>query len=83
MDEADVAVLNQNLTRSKELFTQISRSLNNISNKTATALTKIKPVLREVNELNESKNGLERGLNLFLITRLIVFEGLGESGDIA
>lgn len=76
VDEADVAVLNQNLTRSKELFMQISRSLNSISNKTATALTKIKPVLREVNDLTESKNGLERGLNLLSDVSLYASQAL-------
>ncbi|CAH2351701.1 exocyst complex protein Exo70p [[Candida] railenensis] len=64
IDEADVAVLTQNLTKSKELFSSISKSLNKISTKSGTASKKIKPVLKQVNRLNESKTDIESGLNL-------------------
>ncbi|CAK7894552.1 exocyst complex component Exo70p [[Candida] anglica] len=64
IDEADVAVLTQNLTKSKELFNSISKSLNKISTKADTASRKIKPVLRQVNKLNDSKSEIENGLEL-------------------
>lgn len=64
IDEADVAVLNQNLGKSKELFSALSQSLNNISKKSATASTKIKPVLRDVNKLNNNKQQIDKGLEL-------------------
>lgn len=64
IDEADVAVLNQNLIKSKELFTSISRSLTKISTKSSTASIKIKPILKDVNKLNEDKNQLDSGLSL-------------------
>lgn len=64
IDEADVAVLNQNLIKSKELFTSISKSLNKISTKSSTASIKIKPILKDVNKLNNNKNQLDSGLNL-------------------
>ncbi|CUM56549.1 Exocyst complex protein EXO70 [Debaryomyces fabryi] len=64
IDEADVAVLNQNLIKSKELFTSISRSLNKISTKSSTASIKIKPILKDVNKLNENRNQLDSGLSL-------------------
>ncbi|CUM57283.1 unnamed protein product [Debaryomyces tyrocola] len=64
IDEADVAVLNQNLIKSKELFTSISRSLNKISTKSSTASIKIKPILKDVNKLNDNRNQLDSGLNL-------------------
>lgn len=62
IDEADVAVLNQNLTKTKELFNSISKSLNTISNKSTNALTKIKPVLKDVNQLTNKKVNIEQGL---------------------
>lgn len=64
IDEADVAVLNKNLVRSKELFNSISQSLNRISNKASTASTKIKPIIRDVNKLTDSKKQVENGLLL-------------------
>lgn len=64
IDEADVAVLNQNLIKSKELFTSISKSLNKISTKSSTASIKIKPILKDVNKLNDNRNQLDSGLNL-------------------
>lgn len=66
VDEADVAVLNQNLVKLKELFSLIQKSLNNISVKLSTASTKIKPVLREVNQLNYNKTQIDLGLGLLL-----------------
>ncbi|CUM65687.1 uncharacterized protein PRCAT00003335001 [Priceomyces carsonii] len=62
IDEADVAVLNQNLTKSKDLFNQISKSLYSISTNTSTASTKIKPILKDVNKLNNNKKQIDKGL---------------------
>lgn len=59
-----MAVLNQNLIKSKELFNLIQKSLNNISVKSSTASAKIKPVLREVNQLNYNKTQIDQGLGL-------------------
>lgn len=64
VDEADVAVLNQNLTKSKELFASISRSLRTISDKSSTASTKIKPILKEVNQLTNSRDQIDSGLSI-------------------
>lgn len=63
IDEADVAVLNQNLVRSKELFNSISKSLNKISYKSTNASNKIKPVLKDVNKLTTDKQDIERGID--------------------
>lgn len=64
IDEADVAVMNQNLIRSKELFNNISRSLNTIANKSTNASKSIKPILKDVNKLNENKRQVENGIAL-------------------
>lgn len=64
IDEADVAVLNQNIVQSKELFDTISRSLTQISKKSSNASNKIKPILRDVNKLNYNKQQIEQGLEL-------------------
>lgn len=64
VDEADVAVLNQNLTKSKELFASISRSLRTISDKSSTASTKIKPILKDVNHLTRSRDQIDNGLSI-------------------
>lgn len=64
VDEADIEVLGLNLAESKELFTAISKSLNNISKKSYNASNRIKPVLKEVNKLNEARKELDSGLNL-------------------
>ena len=64
VDEADVAVLSQNLAKSKELFLQISKSLTNVSQKSINASKNIKPILRDVNRLNNHKGQIENGLNL-------------------
>lgn len=63
VDEADVAVLNQNLVKSKELFNSISKSLNRISNKSTNASNKIKPVLKDVNKLTNDKQDIEKGID--------------------
>lgn len=64
VDEADVAVLNQNLTKSKELFASISRSLRTISDKSSTASTKIKPILKDVNQLTRSRDQIDNDLSI-------------------
>lgn len=64
VDEADVAVLNQNLTKSKELFTSVSRSLRTIADRSSTASTKIKPILRDVNHLTRSRDQIDNGLSI-------------------
>lgn len=64
IDEADVAVLSQNLNKSKELFNSISLSLNNISTKASTASVKIKPIMKDVNRLNYNKKQIDQGINL-------------------
>lgn len=64
IDEADVAVLSQNLTRSKDLFASIGVLLRNISQKTLTASRNIKPVFAEINALNAQKDGIDEGLEL-------------------
>lgn len=64
IDEADVAVLNQNLIKSKELFASISKSLNKISSKSTNASNKIKPILREVNSLTKESQEIDRGIDL-------------------
>ncbi|CAI5760187.1 unnamed protein product [Candida verbasci] len=63
VDEADVTILNQNLNKSIELFENISKSLHIMSNKSKTASNTIKPVLKDVNELIESKKGVESLIN--------------------
>lgn len=63
IDEADVAVLNQNLVKSKELFGSISQSLTKISKNSSNASTRIKPVLRDVNELTTEKQQIEIGID--------------------
>lgn len=64
VDEADVAVLTQNLARSKDLFRDISNSLRNITSKTLTASRSIRPVLVEFNTLTSKKSNVEEGLLL-------------------
>lgn len=64
VDEADVAVLSQNLAKSKDLFRDITNSLHNISSKTLTASRSIRPVLAEFNTLTGKKNSVEEGLQL-------------------
>ncbi|KAM9887891.1 hypothetical protein OXX79_013298, partial [Metschnikowia pulcherrima] len=62
VDEADVAVLSQHLSRSKELFSSISNSLQVISSKTSTASRSIRPVFAEIDALNTKKSSIEDGL---------------------
>lgn len=64
VDEADVAVLSQNLAKSKDLFIDITNSLQNISKKTLTASRNIRPVLAEFNTLTSKKNNVDEGLLL-------------------
>ncbi|CAK9685180.1 unnamed protein product [Candida parapsilosis] len=64
VDEADVAVLNQNLIKSKALFESINQSLTKISKKSQAAHTTIKPVLGQVNKLTAAKKEVEGGLDL-------------------
>lgn len=64
IDEADVAVLSQNLARSQDLFKDISMSLKSISTKTLTASRSIRPVLAEFNSLTDKKKSVEEGLLL-------------------
>ncbi|KAI5970750.1 EXO70 [Candida margitis] len=64
VDEADVAVLNQNLVKSKALFESINQSLTKISTKSQAAHTTIKPVLGQVNKLTSAKREVDGGLNL-------------------
>ncbi|KAM9900891.1 hypothetical protein OXX79_004861 [Metschnikowia pulcherrima] len=64
VDEADVAVLSQHLSRSKELFSSISNSLQVISSKTSTASRSIRPVFAEIDALNTKKSSIEDGLAL-------------------
>lgn len=64
IEEADVAVLNQNIVQSKELFDTISKSLTQISKRSSNASTKIKPILRDVNKLTYNKQQIEQGLEL-------------------
>lgn len=64
VDEADVAVLTQNLAKSKELFNDITKRLHSISTKTSSASTTIKPVLSEFNTLTSKKRSVEEGLLL-------------------
>lgn len=63
IDEADVVVLSLNLANSRELLGEISKSLGRVSNKSSRASKQIKPVLRDVNKLNENKKHLEMGLS--------------------
>lgn len=64
IDEADVAVLSQNLTRSKELFHSINTLLRAISSKTLTASRLIKPVFAEINALRAKTRSIDDGLAL-------------------
>lgn len=64
IDEADVAVLSQNLTRLRELFADVNKLLLQISSKTRAASRSIKPVLAEFNTLTAKKYSVEEGLNL-------------------
>ncbi|KAK6459851.1 Cullin repeat-like-containing domain protein [Scheffersomyces coipomensis] len=64
IDEADVAVLNQNLNKSKDLFVSISKSLHTISTKSINASNNIKPILQDVNKLTNNKNQVDRGLSI-------------------
>ncbi|RLV92778.1 Exocyst complex protein EXO70 [Spathaspora sp. JA1] len=64
IDEADVAVLNQNLIKSKDLFQSMNSSLIKIADKSTSASSTIKPVLKQVNKLTKSKIDVDKGLNL-------------------
>lgn len=64
VDEADVAVLSQNLQKSQELFATITTSLRTISSKTVTASRSIKPVFADINALTERKQTVDEGLLL-------------------
>ncbi|KAG7660607.1 EXO70 [[Candida] subhashii] len=64
VDEADIAVLNQNLIKSKELFSTIGKSLTKIADKSMRASSTIKPVLADVNKLTKNKAEVEKGLSL-------------------
>ncbi|GEQ68848.1 hypothetical protein JCM33374_g2517 [Metschnikowia sp. JCM 33374] len=64
VDEADVAVLSQHLSRSKELFSSINTSLLMITSKTSTASQSIRPVFAEIDALNQKKSSIEEGLAL-------------------
>lgn len=64
VDEADVAVLSQNLSRSKDLFSTITNSLLVITSKTLTASRSIRPVFAEIDALNQKKSSIEEGLLL-------------------
>ncbi|OBA21792.1 hypothetical protein METBIDRAFT_40181 [Metschnikowia bicuspidata var. bicuspidata NRRL YB-4993] len=64
VDEADVAVLSQHLSRTKELFSSINSSLLTITSKTLTASRSIRPVFAEINALNKKKSSIEEGLVL-------------------
>lgn len=66
VDEADVAVLTQNLTRLTELFADINQSLRTISSKTLTASRSIKPVLADFNTLTQKKQSVQDALSLLL-----------------
>lgn len=66
VDEADIAVLSENLQKSKSLFDSLSKSLHKISNKADTASKKISPVLYQVNQLNDKKIQLEQGISLLI-----------------
>lgn len=59
-----MAVLTQNLSRSKELFNDITKRLHTISTKTSSASTTIKPVLSEFNALTSKKRSVDEGLQL-------------------
>lgn len=64
VDEADVAVLNQNLTKSRELFDHIQKLLHIILARLANLATSIKPILLSVNRLNLQKQQILEGLAL-------------------
>lgn len=64
VDEADVAVLSQNLTRSKELYNDIAKSLYSITTRTSSASRTIKPVLADFNSMTRRKKSIEEGLAL-------------------
>lgn len=64
IDEADVAVLNQNLFKSQELFLKIQTSLSNILNKSLRALVKIKPILKDVNQLTQEQKEINNGIGM-------------------
>lgn len=64
VDEADVAVLSQNLIKSKELFATIGQSLSKIADRSMRASSTIKPVLSEVNKLTKNKAEVEKGLGI-------------------
>ncbi|EEQ38197.1 putative exocyst complex [Clavispora lusitaniae] len=64
VDEADVAVLTQNLARSKQVFEDLSRSLRTIGQKTQSGSQSIRPVLAKFNSLTAKKQSVEEGLAL-------------------
>lgn len=64
VDEADVAVLNLNLNKCKDAFTNINKSLDRISARSANASKNIKPILKDVNQLNDQKKQLEKGISM-------------------
>lgn len=64
VDEADVAVLTQNLARSKDAFHDITRLLRTISQKTHSGSKSIRPILAQFNTLTAKKASVEEGLAL-------------------
>lgn len=64
VDEADVAVLTQNLARSKDAFHNITRLLRTISQKTHSGSTSIRPILAQFNALTAKKASVDEGLAL-------------------
>lgn len=64
VDEADVAVLTQNLARSKDAFQDITRLLRTISQKTHSGSKSIRPILAQFNTLTAKKRSVEDGLAL-------------------
>lgn len=64
MDEADVAVLTQNLARSKDVFQDITQLLHTISQKTHSGSKSIRPILAQFNTLTSKKKSVEEGLAL-------------------
>lgn len=88
IDEADVTVLNQNLFKSQELFLKIQTSLSNILDKSLRALTKIKPILKDVNQLTKEQKEINNGIGMLedvseICNRCSEYEGvLNQSIDL-
>ena len=64
VDEADVAVLSQNLTKAKDAFVSINKSLNRISVKSADTSKNIKPILKDVNRLSHQRKQISKGIDV-------------------